>query len=433
MKKKLYIILLLFLVNIGIVNAKEEYSKDTRMVINNDNSIRLIVDYSANYELLDKYGLEKNDLFDADTFTINLKEKGYEISESFILDGVALEISKTFGDLSSLSQLEKTEINLTDISKETYNDSVFFQKKVGLFYTTYKAKFIFDYTDVKNEEVDIDKIASINFVLHSAKKLSSHNASEIIEEENITKWNLKVGQKNEVNFEIKEFNVVVGIVLAIISIALLVMLVVLFVRKLSHKKIEYEETKGRKTKKEKKKKEKKVKQKNIHNNGMTFDDQVSENVGNPDMNEIKPEPQTNQNQPNMMNVNPNNQMENQNMMNQAMVNPNNQMENQNMMNQTMVNPYNQMGNSNMMNNQVPNPNGMNGQMGNPNMTNYPNNQMQRPDLMAPQQPMNNPNLFNQQPVNAPGNNNGLYNAEPNDYTSVFNQSFDFDDKNNNGM
>jgi hypothetical protein len=59
--------------------------------------------------------------------------------------------------------------------------------------------------------------------------------------------------------------------------------------------------------------------------------------------------------------------------------------------------------------------------------------MQRPDLMAPQQPMNNPNLFNQQPVNAPGNNNGLYNAEPNDYTSVFNQSFDFDDKNNNGM
>ena len=404
MKKKLSIILLLFLINIGIVSAKEEYAKDTRMVINNDNSIKLIVDYSANYELLDKYGLEKNDLFDADTFTINLQEKGYEISESFILDGVALEVSKTFGDFSSLSQLKKTEIDLTDISKESYNDSVFFQKKVGLFYTTYKANFIFDYTHIKNEEVDIDKIASINFVLHSAKKLTSHNASEVIEKDNITRWNLKVGQKNIVNFEIKEFNTVVGILLAIACLILIIVLIVFIVRKLGHKKIEYQETKGRKPKKEKKKKVKKIKQKNIHNNGMTFDNSVNDNVGNPDMNEIKPSIPMENNQQMM-----NQQMNNQQMMNQPV-------NNQQMMNQPMNNQ--QM---------------MNQPMNNQPMPNYPNNQMQRPDLMAPQQPINNPNLFNQQPVNAPVNNNGLYNAEPNDYTGVFNQSFDFNDKNNNGM
>ena len=426
MKKKLYIVMLLFLINIGVVNAQEEYSKDTRMIIDNDNSVRMIIDYSANYELLDKYGLEKNDLFDADTFKINLSEKGYDVSESYILNGVALEISKSFGDLNALSQLKKTQIDLTDISKETYNDSVFFQKKVGIFYTTYKANFIFDYSDVNNEEVEIDKIASINFILHSTKKLINHNASEILQNENITRWDLKLGQKNEVNFEIKEFNVIVGIILAIICFIVMVSIILALVRKLSHKKIEYQETKGREKRKQKVKKEKKVKNKKIHNNGMTFDDEVKDNVGNPNMNNVQTTKESHNHgmMPNMQ-VNPiNNQNSNMqsNHIQNAHVNHNQNMHSNQMQHQSgMMQNQNIKPNNNIYNQPQ--------QYSNNNQT-YQNN-MQKPDLMAPQQSINNPDLFRQQPVNAPSNN--LYNSEPTDYTSVFNQSFDYKDNNKNGM
>ena len=387
MKKKFKFLLLLCLLSVQMVNAKPEYLKETRLSISNQTGVSLEVLYSANNEFLDEYNVSKNDLFDIDSLQISLSEKGYTVQDSFIQNGVALGIDKTFGALDSVSSLKAVKVDLTDIAKDTFDDKAFFQKKIGFLKTTYVGNFVFDYTTIKKTDVDLNQIATVRFYLYTPKVCKSHNATEEIEE-NILAWDIKLGQSNEVNFEFQETNTIVVLMLVIVAIVLLIILIVLMVRKLSHKRIEYQETKGKEKKKNKKQKVKKEKQKNIHNNGMTFDEPTKNN--NPSNEFVV----TNKQEP-VNNVQTNNQMQ-QPVQNQPI--QNNQMYQQPMNNQM----YQQMQNQPV------------------------NNQMY-------QQPMNqNNNIFNQQPVNRPmdNNNNNLYSSEPKDFTDVFNFNFNDDNKNN---
>ncbi|MDD6387480.1 MAG: hypothetical protein PUA68_00170 [Bacilli bacterium] len=382
MKKKILFTLLVLFTLIN-VNAKEEYTRKTTMNINNSGSVNFEIKYLANNDFFQKYDVNKEELFDYNTYDISLTNKGYLVDHLYENDGSGIVISKTFVNVSSISQFKKIEIDLTDIANDNYNDGVLFQKKFGLFFNRYVGHFVIDYTKIKGDEDndlnEIKKAVNSKYVVVLPNAAGKHNANQVNNNKKELTWDLVVGRKNDIQFEFKIINMTAVIIGLFIATIITIFIVVKLVKYGSRKVDEIQETYPKKEKKPKKKKEKKNQK--INNNG--FDDEFKE---------VQPELTKADVIPNTIN-NTNENMQQQ--VNQPVQQP---------IQQQMSQPIQQQ-----MNQPVRQ------QMNNP-----------KPDLMAPQQPRpdlmaNQNNLFNKQPVNSP---NTQQQSQTPDYTNVFNPTFD---------
>ena len=364
MKKKILFTLLVLFTLIN-VNAKEEYTRQTTMNINNSGSVNFEIKYLANNDFFQKYDVNKEELFDYNTYDISLTNKGYLVDHLYENDGSGIVISKTFVNVSSISKYKKIEIDLTDIANDNYNDGVLFQKKFGLFFNRYVGHFVIDYTKIKGDEDndlnEIKKVVNSKYVVILPNAAEKHNANQVNNNKKELTWDLVVGRKNDIQFEFKIINMTAVIIALFIATIITIFIVVKLVKYGSRKVDEIQETYPKKEKKPKKKKEKKNKK--INNNG--FDDEFKAVEPELTKDDVKPNPINNTNE-NM-----------QQQVNQPVQQP---------IQQQMSQPIQQ---------QVNNP---------------------KPDLMANQN-----NLFNKQPVNSP---NTQQQSQTPDYTNVFNPTFD---------
>ena len=388
MKKKiLFTLLVLFtLVN---VNAKEEYTRKISMNINNSGALNFEVKFLANNDFFQKYDVNKEELFDFNTYDISLTNKGYLVDHRYENDGSGIVISKTFVNVSSISQFKKTEIDLTDIANDNYNDKVLFQKKFGLFFNRYVGHFVIDYTKIRGDEDndlnEIKKIVNSKYVVVLPNAAGKHNANQVNNNKKELTWDLVVGKKNDIQFEFKIINMTAVIIGLFIATIITIFIVVKLVKYGSRKVDEMQDIHPKKEKKPKKKKEKKNKK--INNNG--FDDEFKA---------VQPELTKEEVMPNSINTTNENV---QQQMNQPI---------QQQMNQPIQQPMNQPIQQ-PMNNKKPD---------------LMAPQQSRPDLMAPQQSRpdlmaNQNNLFSKQPINSP---NTQQQSQTPDYTNVFNPTFD---------
>ena len=378
MKKKILFTLLVLFTLIN-VNAKEEYTRKTTMNINNSGSVNFEIKYLANNDFFQKYDVNKEELFDYNTYDISLTNKGYLVDHLYENDGSGIVISKNFVNVSSISQFKKIEIDLTDIANDNYNDGVLFQKKFGLFFNRYVGHFVIDYTKIKGDEDndlnEIKKVVNSKYVVILPNAAEKHNANQVNNNKKELTWDLVVGRKNDIQFEFKIINMTAVIIALFIATIITIFIVVKLVKYGSRKVDEIQETYPKKEKKPKKKKEEKNKKRN--NNG--FDDEFKAVEPELTKDDVKPNP--------INNTNENMQQQVNQPVQQQMSQP---------IQQQMSRPIQQ---------QVNNP---------------------KPDLMAPQQPRpdlmaNQNNLFNKQPVNSP---NTQQQSQTPDYTNVFNPTFD---------
>ena len=385
MKKKILFTLLVLFTLIN-VNAKEEYTRKTTMNINNSGSVNLEIKYLANNEFFQKYDVNKEELFDYNTYDISLTNKGYLVDHLYENDGSGIVISKTFVNASSISKYKKIKIDLTDIANDDYNDGVLFQKQFGLFFNRYVGHFVIDYTKIKGDEDndlnEIKKVVNSKYVVVLPNAAEKHNANQVNNNKKELTWDLVVGRKNDIQFEFKIINMTAVIIALFIATVITIFVVVKIVKYGSRKVDEIQEIYPKKEKKPKKKKEKKNKK--INNNG--FDDEFKAVEPELTKDDVKPNPINNTNE-NM-----------QQQMSQPIQQPIQQQ-----MSQPIQQPIQQQVNQPVQQ-QINNP---------------------KPDLMAPQQPRpdlmaNQNNLFNKQPVNSP---NRQQQSQTPDYTNVFNPTF----------
>ena len=390
MKKKILFTLLVLFTLIN-VNAKEEYTRKTTMNINNSGSVNFEIKYLANNDFFQKYDVNKEELFDYNTYDISLTNKGYLVDHLYENDGSGIVISKTFVNASSISEYKKIKIDLTDIANDNYNDGVLFQKKLGLFFNRYVGHFVIDYTKIKGDEDndlnEIKKVVNSKYVVILPNAAEKHNANQVNNNKKELTWDLVVGRKNDIQFEFKIINMTAVIIALFIATIITIFIVVKLVKYGSRKVDEIQETYPKKEKKPKKKKEKKNKK--INNNG--FDDEFKAVEPELTKDDVKPNPINNTNENMQQQVNQPVQQPIQQQMSQPI-----QQQMSRPIQQQMSRPIQQ---------QVNNP---------------------KPDLMAPQQPRpdlmaNQNNLFNKQPVNSP---NTQQQSQTPDYTNVFNPTFD---------
>lgn len=389
MKKKILFTLLALFTLIN-VNAKEEYTRKTTMNINNSGSVNLEIKYLANNDFFQKYDVNKEELFDYNTYDISLTNKGYHVDHLYENDGSGIVISKTFVNASSISKYKKIKIDLTDIANDDYNDGVLFQKKFGIFFNRYIGHFVIDYTKIKGDEDndlnEIKKVVNSKYVVVLPNAAEKHNANQVNNNKKELTWDLVVGRKNDIQFEFKIINMTAVIIALFIATVITIFIVVKIVKYGSRKVDEIQEIYPKKEKKPKKKKEKKNKK--INNNG--FDDEFKAVEPELTKDDVKPNPINNTNENMQQQVNQPVQQQVQQKMSQPIQQPIQQQ-----MGQPVQQPIQQ---------QINNP---------------------KPDLMAPQQPRpdlmaNQNNLFNKQPVNSP---NRQQQSQTPDYTNVFNPTF----------
>ena len=405
MKKKILFTLLVLFTLIN-VNAKEEYTRKTTMNINNSGSVNLEIKYLANNEFFQKYDVNKEELFDYNTYDISLTNKGYHVDHLYENDGSGIVISKTFVNASSISKYKKIKIDLTDIANDDYNDGVLFQKKFGIFFNRYVGHFVIDYTKIKGDEDndlnEIKKVVNSKYVVVLPNAAEKHNANQVNNNKKELTWDLVVGRKNDIQFEFKIINMTAVIIALFIATVITIFVVVKIVKYGSRKVDEIQEIYPKKEKKPKKKKEKKNKK--INNNG--FDDEFKAVEPELTKDDVKPNPINNTNENMQQQVNQPVQQQVQQKMSQPIQQPIQQQ-----MSQPVQQPIQQQVNQPIQQ-QVNQP--VQQQINNP-----------KPDLMAPQQPRpdlmaNQNNLFNKQPVNSP---NRQQQSQTPDYTNVFNPTF----------
>ncbi|MEG0408668.1 MAG: hypothetical protein RR623_07330 [Bacilli bacterium] len=250
MKNKLLFLVVLSLI---IIPVKANYNTETRHTILNDGTVGFNVTMTVSNDILEKYNITRDDVMDLETYQISLSNKGYEVGDTSTSIGAGISLSKSFGDISNISQKKEFKLDLSDISTDEFNDSIFFQKKIGLLYNSYIAKFIFDYKNIEElKDEDIKSLVSANYVVVLPNIAFKTDADFKSKDKLTYTWNLEIGKLNEVNYQFKVLNMTNLIIISSIGIIVFIFIAYLLVKVLSKKSDELEEAKHqRKQKKEK--------------------------------------------------------------------------------------------------------------------------------------------------------------------------------------
>ena len=166
-----------------------------------------------------------------------LEKKGYKVEDYEYTDKdgnkfVGIKLKKTFDSIDDITKDKEKTIDFNEIFKdeENFDDSQFFSKSGN----TYKANFVFDFTDdgkdVSEQYKDYAKMFDLKYEIKLPKEAKSNNASKVSDDKKTYTWNLTYGKKNTVEFEFelgskKTIFIVIGAVVAVAVIACVLVVV----------------------------------------------------------------------------------------------------------------------------------------------------------------------------------------------------------------
>ena len=154
-----------------------------------------------------------------------LESKGFKVEEfteekdDTTISGV--KITKTYKNIDDITKDKKIIVNFNERfdSQDNFDDSQYFYKKGN----KYVANFVFDFSE---ESDDTDYSAyqdmfDLEYKIKLPSKAKSHNATKVSDDGKELTWDLKYGEKNEVNFEFSlgGINTMLIIILAVAGIA----------------------------------------------------------------------------------------------------------------------------------------------------------------------------------------------------------------------
>ena len=190
---------------------------EMRMEINDDKSmdftyIELMksTSESEDEEYEDEEYDDLYDLEDEDKDTEvreRMEKRGYTVEEyidSKEPEYTGIKLSKHFDNIDNISKEgDIIEINLTNLTDEDFDDSLFFTYQKGIVYNVYKGNFqILNEDDVLDEEYA--SLLKIKFSIKLPKgALVESNATSVSDDKTELVWDLKSTEVNKINFSFK--------------------------------------------------------------------------------------------------------------------------------------------------------------------------------------------------------------------------------------
>lgn len=166
-----------------------------------------------------------------------LEKKGYKVEDYEYTDKdgnkfVGIKLKKTFDSIDDITKDKEVTVDFNKIFKDedSFDDSQFFSKSGN----TYKANFVFDFTDdgkdVSEQYKDYQSMFDLKYEIKLPKEAKSNNASKVSDDKKTYTWNLTYGKKNTVEFEFelgskKTIFIVIGAVVAVAVIACVLVVV----------------------------------------------------------------------------------------------------------------------------------------------------------------------------------------------------------------
>ena len=136
-----------------------------------------------------------------------MEKRGYTVEEyidSKEPEYTGIKLSKHFDNIDNISKEgDIIEINLTNLTDEDFDDSLFFTYQKGIVYNVYKGNFqILNEDDVLDEEYA--SLLKIKFSIKLPKgALVESNATSVSDDKTELVWDLKSTEVNKINFSFK--------------------------------------------------------------------------------------------------------------------------------------------------------------------------------------------------------------------------------------
>ena len=181
------------------------------------------------YETEDEY-TESSSGVDIDELNESMGKRGYKVETYVDPNNSKYEgaiITKHFDSIDDISKEgDIIEIDLTNITEEDFDDSVFFSVQKGLVYDVYKANF-----KILNEDNVLEEsMASIMKLTFSIKlpkgALVESNATTVSDDKTVLTWELKSTEINKINFAFK-FAEKSNLYMAYASVGIIALLIVI--------------------------------------------------------------------------------------------------------------------------------------------------------------------------------------------------------------
>lgn len=165
-----------------------------------------------------------------------LEEKGFKVEEfteekdGNTISGV--KIIKTYSNIDDITKDKEVVVDFSKMfdaeNKASFDDSQFFYKNGN----KYVAHFVFDFSSNDGEDYSsYSSMFDMKYTIKLPQKSISNNATSVSEDGKELTWNLKYGEKNDVEFEFSFANNLVFYIIGGIALVLIIVLVVIFVLK----------------------------------------------------------------------------------------------------------------------------------------------------------------------------------------------------------
>lgn len=208
MKKYLKIVLSLVLV--FSLTGCVKYNMN--MEVKQDKSVDLELIYAIDYSGMSQFGdaeeaeAEFDEGINVDDYDF-LNKNGFKVEqfkdESNNKKYTGIKITKTYKSIDDITKEEDKTIDINKVlsEEETFDDSQFFSKKGN----TYKASLLFDFKggSIDGEEVNMSSMSDsfeMKYTIKLPSKAKTNNATEVSKDGKTLTWNLKYGEKNQVDF-----------------------------------------------------------------------------------------------------------------------------------------------------------------------------------------------------------------------------------------
>lgn len=182
------------------------------MEVKSDKSVDLELIYAIDYSGMSQFGdtdeaeAEFDEGINVDDYDF-LSQKGFKVEqfkdESNNKKYTGIKITKTYKTIDDITKEEDKTIDINKVlgDAENFDDSQFFSKKGN----TYKASLLFDFNEGSGDEetMDMGSMADsfeLKYTIKLPAKAKTNNATEVSKDGKTLTWNLKYGEKNQVDF-----------------------------------------------------------------------------------------------------------------------------------------------------------------------------------------------------------------------------------------
>jgi len=213
------------------------YDYQVKMSINDDKSVALemglsldITDYADELGITDSSDIDFTEYTGIDKTSINsLEKRGFKVKEEHNGYKYSISISKEYENIDDISSEAAVKVDLDKIIDSRFKE-IYYQVDKSSLKNTYTGDFIFDLTMTDDTEglEDYEDLMNFQYVLkvgQNVKVSDDNNASNVNDDKTEYIWDLKVGEKNEVNYSFSLANptttyLIFGCVAVLIILAL---------------------------------------------------------------------------------------------------------------------------------------------------------------------------------------------------------------------